>query len=161
MGRKGKSHYLDRQAMSALHDMLADFRVVVVNGPRQSGKTVLIGQLQERIGGTFVTFDDPAVLEAAIADPVGFAGGFAKPLLIDEVQRAGDPLLHAIKAQVDRDPSPGQFVLAGSTRFLTVPTLSESLAGRVFILDLWPFSQGELGKNPIGSWRGSLLTPRV
>jgi predicted AAA+ superfamily ATPase len=144
MPARQKPDFLDRSAMPTLVESLADFRVIVVNGPRQSGKTILLGQLQRRIGGTLVTFDDPEILEAAISDPVGFIGGFTKPLLIDEVQRAGDPLLRAIKAQVDREPRPGQFVLAGSTRFLTVPTLSESLAGRVFIVDLWPFSQGEL-----------------
>jgi len=144
MSQIQKADFLDRNSMPTLLEGLADFRVVVVNGPRQSGKTVLLGQLHEQAGGTLVTFDDPGVLESAVSDPVGFVSGFTKPLLIDEVQRAGDPLLRAIKAQVDRDTTPGQFVLAGSTRFLTVPTLSESLAGRVFIVDLWPFSHVEL-----------------
>ncbi len=136
--------YMSRNVMNALRDSVADFRVTVVNGARQSGKTVLMGQLHATIGGTSVTFDDSDILDAARADPVGFVTGFPTPLLIDEVQRAGDPLLRAIKAQVDLDPTPGRFVLAGSTRFLTVPTLSESLAGRAQIVDLWPFSQGEL-----------------
>jgi predicted AAA+ superfamily ATPase len=147
VAKKRQPAFLDRHAMTPLRNGLSDFRVVVVNGPRQSGKTVLLGQLHEQIGGTSVTFDDPEMLEAAKSDPVGFVGGFVKPLLIDEVQRAGDPLLLAIKAHVDRDPTPGQFVLTGSTRFLTVPTLSESLAGRALIIDLWPFSQGEIARS--------------
>ena len=68
-------------------------------------------------------------------------------LIIDEVQRGGDDLLLAIKARVDTDNRPGQFLLTGSTRFLTVPRLSESLAGRVDLIDLWPFSQGELDRH--------------
>lgn len=64
-------------------------------------------------------------------------------MFIDEVQRAGDEFVVAIKAAVDRDPQPGTFVLFGSTRFLTVPTLSESLAGRAALIELWPFSVAE------------------
>ncbi len=66
-----------------------------------------------------------------------------RPTFLDEVQRAGDPLILAIKTATDRDRRPGQFFLSGSTRFLTVPTLSESLAGRVALLDLWPLSVAE------------------
>ena len=133
-----------RYSIRVIRDSLKDFRVVLVNGARQSGKTTLLRQLSENDGGTYLTFDDPTVLSAATADPLGFVSGFDEPLFIDEVQRAGDPLIRAIKTEVDRDPRPGRFVLAGSTRFLTVPTISESLAGRIAIIDLWPFSQGEL-----------------
>lgn len=65
-------------------------------------------------------------------------------MAIDEVQRGGNDIVLAVKAIVDRRNDRGQFVLAGSTRFLSVPQLSESLAGRAEILDLWPLSQGEL-----------------
>lgn len=71
-----------------------------------------------------------------------------QPFYIDEIQRAGDPLLLTIKMAVDDDPTPGRFVLSGSTRFLTVPTLSESLAGRVAIVDLWPLSMAERLERP-------------
>jgi uncharacterized protein len=66
------------------------------------------------------------------------------PLVIDEVQRAGEPLVRAIKLAVDHDPAPGQFVLTGSSNFLTVPTISESLAGRAGFIEVWPFTQGEI-----------------
>ncbi|WP_228688431.1 ATP-binding protein [Amycolatopsis keratiniphila] len=82
-------------------------------------------------------------MQAAIEDPVGFAGTGPEPRLIDEVQRAGDPLIRAIKAEVDAESGPGRYVLAGSTRFLATPSLSESLAGRGVVVDVWPFSQGE------------------
>lgn len=117
-------------------------RVTVVTGPRQSGKTTLVSRLAE--SGTVRSLDDPGVLDAAVADPAGFVVARDRPLVIDEVQRGGEPLVRAIKAAVDRDASPGQFVLTGSSNFLTVPTISESLAGRAGFVEVWPFTQGEL-----------------
>lgn len=90
------------------------------------------------------SLDDAGVLAAALDDPVGFLTAPDRPLVIDEVQRAGEPLVRAIKAQVDRDRTPGQFVLTGSSNFLTVPTISESLAGRAGFVEVWPFTEGEL-----------------
>lgn len=72
------------------------------------------------------------------------------PRAIDEVQRAGDGLVRAIKRLVDDDRTPGQFLLNGSADFLTVPTISESLAGRATLLQLWPFTQGEMAGEPDG-----------
>lgn len=92
--------------------------------------------------------DEEGVLAAALDDPVGFVALGDRPLVIDEVQRGGEPLIRAIKAQVDRDRSPSQFVLTGSSNFLTVPTLSESLAGRAGFVEVWPFTQGELAGAP-------------
>lgn len=130
--------------MAPLVEAARDFRVLVVNGARQSGKTTVLRQFRDAHGGTLVSLDDPGMLAAARADPVGFVDNDGDRLLIDEVQLGGDPLIRAIKGVVDRDARPGRFILAGSTQFLTVPTLSESLAGRVHIIDLWPLSQGEL-----------------
>lgn len=135
---------LPRACCALIDEYLAAFRVVILNGPRQAGKTTVLRQLQERHGGEFLNLDDEDVLTAAIDDPGGFARFGAEPRIIDEVQRAGDPLVRAVKAEVDMDPRPGRYALAGSTRFLTTPRLSESLAGRAAIVDVWPFSQGEL-----------------
>jgi hypothetical protein len=90
------------------------------------------------------SLDEQGVLDAALEDPAGFVEVGGRPLVIDEVHRGGEPLVRAIKAQVDRDSSPGQFVLTGSSNFLTVPSISESLAGRAGFLEVWPFTQGEL-----------------
>ena len=124
-------------------EYLSVFRVVILNGPRQSGKTTLLRHLRERHGGSLLNLDDELVLQAAASDPVRFAASGAEPRFIDEVQRGGDALVRAVKAEVDTDPRPGRYVLAGSTRFLTTPSLSESLAGRAAVVDVWPFSQGE------------------
>lgn len=134
---------IGRHADPLIRQALTESRVTMVNGPRQSGKTTLVRSIAEDLGATYRTLDDGPTLEAARADPATFVES-PDPLIIDEVQRAGDPLLLAIKASVDGDSRPGRFLLTGSARFLTVPTLSESLAGRLRIIDLWPLSQGEM-----------------
>jgi predicted AAA+ superfamily ATPase len=133
---------VERAVAARYRETVAARRVTVVTGPRQSGKTTLV-QSQLR-GGTLRSLDDQGILDAAVADPVGFLTLGARPLVIDEVQRAGEPVVRAIKLAVDRDPSPGQFVLTGSSNFLTVPTISESLAGRAGFVEVWPFTQGEI-----------------
>ncbi|MFE3541805.1 ATP-binding protein [Nocardia sp. NPDC059177] len=115
----------------------------MVNGPRQAGKTTLLEMFMESHGGTYRSLDDTDELAAALADPITYVDNGDRPLIIDEVQRGGEPLILAIKRRVDRNRAPGQFVLSGSTRFLTVPTLSESLAGRAAFVDLWPLSMTE------------------
>jgi uncharacterized protein len=133
---------LERAIASRYQDMVDARRVTVVTGPRQAGKTTLV---QSQLGGgTLRSLDDQGTLESALADPVGFLGLGSRPLVIDEVQRAGEPLVRAIKLTVDHDPTPGQFVLTGSSNFLTVPTISESLAGRAGFVEVWPFTQGEI-----------------
>jgi predicted AAA+ superfamily ATPase len=132
-----------RAAERRLQDFASAFRVVVVNGPRQAGKTTLLRLHQRSSGGEFRTLDDNEVLRSALEDPVTFAREAQLPLCIDEVQRGGDALVRAVKIVVDEVWSPGQFLLSGSSRFLTVPTLSESLAGRAGFIELWPLSMAE------------------
>ena len=132
-----------RNLLASAEVSLRTFRVTVINGPRQAGKTTLAQQLVSR-AGSYWSFDDEQVRSTARLDPHGFVEQPAKPMAIDEVQRGGDAVVLAVKAVVDRKNDRGQFVLLGSTRFLAVPQLSESLAGRAEILDLWPLSQGEL-----------------
>jgi predicted AAA+ superfamily ATPase len=127
---------LERAVAGRYEDTVAARRVTVVTGPRQSGKTTLV---QSKLAdGTLRSLDDQGTLDAALADPVGFLSFGPRPLVIDEVQRAGEPLVRAIKLAVD------QFVLTCSSNFLTVPTISESLAGRAGFVEVWPFTQGEI-----------------
>ncbi len=133
-----------RRAHRLMMEHLDNARVVVVNGPRQSGKSELLRMTHRARGGRYLSLDTPADLRLARTDPTGLTSTTDRPLLIDEVQRGGDPLVFAIKAAVDNDPARGQFALAGSTRFLTEPRLSESLAGRARFVDLWPLAQGEI-----------------
>lgn len=136
-----------RSAANLVTEALGAFRVVILNGARQSGKSTLIEAV--RGDARAVTLDDRDTLRAARTDPAGLLEGLGTPLYIDEVQRGGDPLVLAIKAAVDRrHTETGLYVLAGSSRFLTVPQLSESLAGRARIIDLWPLSQTEIERVP-------------
>ena len=133
---------IQRRIEPRLRHALDTFRVVVLGGPRQSGKTTLA---QRIVGsGTYLNLDDPTVRSFALDDPTGFIAGRPRPIVIDEVQRGGDDLVRAVKLAVDADPNPGGFLLTGSTSFLTVPVFSESLAGRAVFFDLAPFSQVEM-----------------
>ncbi len=139
---------LDRRLWTELLSSIDAFRVVILNGPRQSGKSTLLRLLAERTGRPVYDLDDRTTLRTARTDPSGFVAGAEPPCIVDEIQRGGNPLVLAVKAAVDRRNAAGHFVLAGSSQFLTVPTLSESLAGRARILDLLPLSQGELRGGP-------------
>lgn len=132
-----------RAASARLRELVRAFRVVIVNGPRQAGKTTLLEMFHAEEGGTLRSLDDADMRRAAVDDPVSFAAQGSRPLVIDEVQRGGNDLVLAIKRAVDTDRGRGQFVLSGSSRFLTIPTLSESLAGRAVFVDLWPLSAAE------------------
>ena len=113
-----------RRALATARRRASFSRVLVVNGPRQSGKSVLLRLLHDELGGSLTSFDDVPYLRVARNDPAGFLRESARPAFVDEVQRAGNPFILAVKAAVDQTDRPGQFVLAGSTRFLLEPRLS-------------------------------------
>lgn len=127
-----------------VREALDTFRVVVLHGARQSGKTTLAKQVAAERGGTYTTLDDEQTRLAALEDPVTFLSEQRYPMVIDEIQLGGDRLVRAVKMAVDDDRATGRFLLTGSTDFLSVPTISESLAGRAAILRLWPMSAAEM-----------------
>lgn len=123
---------------------LGDTPVVLLHGARQCGKSTLARHIAATDHpAQYITLDDAAVLSAITADAAGFLAGFDGPVVLDEVQRAPE-LFVAIKATVDRNRKPGRFLLTGSANVLLLPKLSDSLAGRMEVLTLWPFSEGEL-----------------
>lgn len=124
-----------------------DTPVIMVCGARQTGKSTLFDHLRKEIPNlVYKTFDDVTTLSIAQKNPQAFLEGLARPLVLDEVQHV-PALFQAIKYFVDLDRKPGQFFLTGSANVLTIPKISESLAGRIEIQTLWPLSQGEiLGK---------------
>lgn len=136
-----------RQILTRLEEALTDTPVVLIHGPRQSGKTTLARAVGGRKGYTYVTFDDDVQRAAALSDPVGFIGDLPEKTILDEIQRV-PTLFTAIKAAVDRQRAPGRFVLTGSANVLLLPKLADSLAGRMEILRLFPLAQCELMRTP-------------
>jgi predicted AAA+ superfamily ATPase len=137
---------LPRFAADRVRLALRDTPAVLVNGPRQAGKTTLVREL---LAGEreYVTLDDQTVLEAARSDPAAFVRALDRATL-DEIQRAPG-LLPAIKRAVDTVRRPGRFLLTGSASVLELPTVAESLAGRLEVVTLLPLSRAEMrGRKP-------------
>lgn len=131
-----------RHIEPALRRALADTRVVLLNGARQTGKSTLAHLVAADLKGRYLSLDDESVLRSARADALQFVR-LPGLTVIDEVQKAPE-LFGAIKLEVDRDQRPGRFLLTGSANVLLLPQISESLAGRLEILPLHPLSQDEL-----------------
>jgi len=131
-----------------LIEALADTPVVLIHGPRQCGKTTLAQMVGEKEGYTYLSFDNDVTLAAATADPVGFVADLPERTILDEVHRAPG-IFTALKSAVDRQRTPGRFLLTGSTNVLLVPKVADSLAGWMEIQRLHPLSQAEiLGREP-------------
>jgi predicted AAA+ superfamily ATPase len=122
--------------------------VVLIHGPRQCGKTTLARAVGEPQGYAYVSFESGPAREAVEADPAGFVSDLPRRVILDEVQHV--PRVFApLKLEIDRDRTPGRFILTGSANVLLVPRLSDSLAGRMDIIRLHPLSQAELaGREP-------------
>lgn len=125
-------------------EALTDTPVVLVAGPRQAGKTTLVRHMVAD-GRRYLTLDDELILLSAKSDPVGMIRSIDRGV-IDEIQRAPQLLL-AIKKSVDEDRRPGRFLLTGSANLMLLPTVADSLAGRMEMLTLLPLSQSELHGN--------------
>lgn len=136
-----------RFAESSLIDALSDSPVVVLHGPRQCGKTTLARLVGDRRGYTYLTFDDEVARASAESDPAGFLDSVPSRVILDEVQRV-PALFSALKATVDRRRDAGRFLLTGSANVLLLPSLADSLAGRMEILRLFPLAQTELARRP-------------
>lgn len=133
-----------RKITPKLFDALSDSPVVLLHGARQTGKSTLIKSLAETsCPAKYLTFDDPVIFSAAKNNPLEFLSSYDENLVIDEVQRIPEIFL-AIKNIVDKKRTPGKFILTGSSNVLLLPKASESLAGRIEILSLYPFSQSEI-----------------
>jgi predicted AAA+ superfamily ATPase len=135
---------ISRHIIGQVKEALADTPAVLINGARQTGKSTLVQS--EELGQKnrqYLTFDDPGILAAAKGDPNGFIAGLDPRVTLDEVQHVPE-LFPAIKAAIDRKRQPGRFLLTGSANVMLLPKLSESLAGRIEMVTVWPFSQGEI-----------------
>jgi uncharacterized protein len=132
--------YVKRQLATTLQKALQQFPAVLVTGPRQAGKTTFL-QNESGDGFAYASFDDPMERSFAVTDPMGFLNRFSdKPVILDEIQYVPD-LLPLLKLRIDRERQRnGRWILTGSQQFHLMRNVSESLAGRIALLDQLPFS---------------------
>lgn len=134
--------YIKRTIENFLQQASRQFPVILITGPRQIGKTTVLQHLSKK-NRTYVTLDDPNLVQLAKTEPELFLQRFTPPVLIDEIQYAPQ-LLPYIKMHVDKTKVPGAFWLTGSQQFELMHGIQETLAGRVGIIKLLGFSLREL-----------------
>ena len=135
--------YIKRDMEETFLKTSEQFKVVLVTGPRQVGKTTMLKKLMEGTDRKYVSLDDILIRDLAKNDPETFIKTYSPPVFIDEVQYAPE-LFTYIKIQVDNRQKAGDYWLSGSQIFRLMRGVSESLAGRVGLLDLFPLSQNEI-----------------
>ena len=140
--------YMPRHAERQVRVALADTRVVAVVGPRQSGKTTLVRRIAAADGRTFVSLDDKNARQFAASDISGFMRRQGEMAAIDEIQWEPEILL-AIKKSVDENPRPGRYLITGSVDLFKRAFAPDSLAGRVEVFQLLPFSQAEIERRGV------------
>lgn len=131
---------IERHITSELRVLLGEYPVVSILGPRQAGKTTLAKSLK---GYDYSNLEQPEIREFAGRDPKAYLSRFSGPAVIDEIQRVPE-LLSYIQSVVDTRPGNGQFILTGSHQLALREALTQSLAGRTAILNLYPLTIGEL-----------------
>ncbi|MBU1169531.1 MAG: ATP-binding protein [Proteobacteria bacterium] len=117
------------------------FPVISITGPRQSGKTTLVKACFT--DHEYISLEDPDQQEFALTDPKGFLRRFNNGVILDEIQRAA-PVLSYIQGIVDSEDRPGRFILTGSQQFHIMEKITQTLAGRTALVNLFPFSLDEL-----------------
>jgi len=140
----GVSMYIQRNITSIIHDFLEDFRIVAINGPRQSGKTTLSKAIAKKLGMSYYTLDNETTRVAAQNNPINFIAQLSKkPSVIDEIQMVPE-IVSALKISVDEQNRSGMFLLTGSADLFKMSAIKESLAGRMVSVSLFPLSYFEL-----------------
>lgn len=134
--------FYQREAAAKVRELSAQFPCVLVTGARQVGKSTMLKAMMPE-GMRYITLDDYRIVEQAQSDPIGLLEAYGTPLCIDEIQYAPQ-LLRAIKMKVDAEKKPGMYWLTGSQRFRMMKGVSESLVGRIGILELQSLSQREI-----------------
>jgi len=145
--------YIPRELRGALNEACRNFPALLITGPRQSGKTTFVRHELAAVS-EYISFDDSLARQFAQDDPNGFLDQFAdRPVILDEIQYVPGLMTH-IKICIDRRGRNGQWVMTGSQQFELMRNVSESLAGRVAILELLPFAYPEIQQTRRWSIRG-------
>ena len=131
---------IERTIKSKMQSFADKFQVITLTGPRQSGKTTLVKDAFSSL--PYVSLETPDIRQIALADPRGFLSNYPNGAVLDEVQNTPE-LFSYIQGIVDEDRGV-QFILTGSSNFLLMEKISQTLAGRTAILHLLPFSSAEL-----------------
>jgi uncharacterized protein len=134
---------IDRQLENELHLLKSEFPIIAILGPRQSGKTTISQKVFPDY--EYVTLEDIDYREFAQNDPRGFLDRYKEKIILDEIQRVPQ-LMSYLQSHVDKMKENGKIVITGSHNFLLMEQISQSLAGRVGITKLLPFSYKELSK---------------
>lgn len=138
--------YLHRDIEKVLKTQIKSFSAIAVTGPRQTGKSTLLRNLFGK-DYKYISFDDPLTRETALSDPELFLDRAGDYLILDEIQYA-TPLIPYLKMQIDADrQKKGKYILTGSQQFQMMKSLTESLAGRIALFQLLPFSVFEFPGN--------------
>jgi len=124
---------------SKLSTAMRHFPAVFLTGARQVGKSTLVLSMFEN----YITLDDTTVYESALSDPSLFVNNLRKPVVIDEIQKL-PRLLNSIKLDIDKNRINGSYLLTGSANILSFKDISDTLAGRMAIIELFPLSCKEI-----------------
>ena len=133
--------YIPRDIVESLNRLRSKYPILAVTGPRQSGKTTLLRHLFPDY--QYVTLENPDIRERALSDPNGFLNTYSQRVIFDEVQQVPQ-LFSYLQGKVDNHKQMGQYVLSGSQNFQLLQSITQSLAGRVALFKLMPFSFHEL-----------------
>jgi predicted AAA+ superfamily ATPase len=135
--------YITRDIEKELKKISSQFPVILLTGPRQTGKSTMLTHLFPE--HRYITLDDNSLRISAAGDPERFIESLQTPVIIDEVQYAPE-ILPYIKIHVDKNRKNGSFILTGSQVFNLMAGVTESLAGRTGLFELLPFSFNELSR---------------
>ena len=136
--------YIRRNITPIIYELLADFRIVAINGARQSGKTTLCKEIAKELSMDYYTFDNKTTRVIAQNNPLPFIKQLSKrPSVIDEIQIAPE-VISALKISVDEKNQSGMFLLTGSADLFKMSSIRESLAGRMVSISLFPLSYFEM-----------------
>ncbi|MDD4980034.1 MAG: ATP-binding protein [Candidatus Omnitrophica bacterium] len=142
-----KDIYVHRQIEPSLKAIAKQFPAIGITGPRQSGKSTLLKKLFARTHH-FISLDDPLTRQKAVLDPRLFLDNIREPVVFDEIQYVPE-ILSYLKIAIDRNRNKrGRFILTGSQQFNLIKNLGDTLAGRIALLTLLPFSKEEKGHMP-------------
>ena len=135
--------FIIRHAEKTIERLSSSFPAVLITGARQTGKTTLLKKITDSQNIQYLTFDDPIEEQSAKNDPKSFLEFHPYPFMFDEIQYIPD-LFRYLKIQIDQNRQNGMYFLTGSQQFKLMETASESLSGRIGIVQLYPLSAREI-----------------